>query len=146
MGRVRVSLLAARRELGIPHEVPGDRDTLPERYAFKPITTAERFLVIGHVVWDEMARELAFNTVPGFLAMTREGKPVIMELSSSLFYNATSGQLVEFNQDCTTADIRTAAKITGPPASRLYRMMVECVVKDKQRWRKVFTEDPKAKG
>lgn len=142
-GQVRVSLLSARRELQCPPRVVGDLDYLPEHLSFRPITTPERFLVIGHVVWDEVRHGLAFNVVEGF--GVTEGWPMIMKLSRNIFYNAHSGQVLEFNDDATESNIHQARKITGVPATRLYRMMEELVVRDKKRWQSLFRPDPVAK-
>lgn len=145
-GQVRLALLAAREALGLPHQVPGDLDILPGRYAFRAITTPERFKVIGHVVYDEQARELAFNTVEGFHGLTREGLPMIMKLERGLYYNATSGQVAEFNLDRSEVTLHVATSIKGVAATRLYRMLQHLTIQDAKRWNKVFPPDPVAKG
>lgn len=137
-----MNLLAARRELHLPSSVPGDVDTLAPRYAFRPIVTAERYSLIGNIVYDEIAGELAFNITPGFLL---DGPPMLLQLSQATFYNASSGQVLEFSNDCQVVTFKAAGEIRGVAASRLYRMLTETVVKDRQRWKRAFPDNSSGK-
>lgn len=142
-GLIRVHLLEARRAVGCPIEIDGDCNQPPEHLSYRPVTTPERFLVIGHVAWDEIRKELAFNIVDGFF--TDGGQAMVWKLSQRLFLSVPTLHLIEFNTDATEATIHAAKRITGIEASRLYRMLEHQVIRDKDRWRKVFPPDPAAK-
>lgn len=137
-----MNLMAARTELKLPSSVPGDLDELPPRYAFLPIVTAERYSLIGNIIYDEIAGELAFNITPGFLL---DGPPMLLQLSAVTFYNASSGQVLEFSTDCQVVTLKSAGEIRGVAASRLYRMLTETVVKDRQRWKRAFPDNSSGK-
>lgn len=144
-GLIRVHLLEARRTMGCPLEVPGDCNLPPEHLSYRPVTTPERFLVIGHVAWDEIRKDLAFNIVEGFFPDPQEGESMIWKLSRQLFLNVSAGQVYEFNLDATEARVHTQMQFKGVEASRLYRMLEHQVIRDAARWRKCFPPDPVAK-
>ncbi|MBL8824895.1 MAG: hypothetical protein JNJ77_20075 [Planctomycetia bacterium] len=141
-GRVRVRLLAARQDVGAALFNPEDHNITPEHLSRKPFTTPERFLVLGTVAWDEIYGELTFNIVDGCLARTTEGWPVILKLSKTVFFNVTSGTVMEFDASREDVTIHQNGSIKGPPATRLYRMLDELVIRDRQKWRRMFPPDP----
>ena len=70
---------------------------------------------------------------------------MILKLSKTVFFNVTSGTVMEFSTDKDEVTLLQNGSIKGPPATRLYRMMDELVIRDRQKWRRMFPPDPETR-
>jgi hypothetical protein len=109
----------------------------------KPGSALVHRRVVGHVVFDQVSRTLAFNVSRGI----PQGRlPMIAKLDPRTFVSLPTGTIYLFAPDGTSCDIAPQGVLNRGPATRLLRLLEDTAAKEARRWDKLFPPDVRKRG